>query len=265
LDQEALLGQAYELDTYQTHTQGVTVEAMIYVEVDVKPVYALAEAAWVAQQASAMDPRLQGLIAFAPVEDGELVRVYLDELAKIGPLVKGVRRIVQGEADPAFCAQPDFIRGVQILAEYGLSFELCLRHFQLPAAVELAKHCPQTSFMLDHIGKPAIAERQLEPWRTQIRALAAYPNVTCKVSGLVTEADPHQWTPDNLAPYILHVLEAFGEDRVVFGGDWPVILLASNYKRWVETLDTLTAHLSAGAKRKLWVENARRFYRLPLH
>jgi L-fuconolactonase len=128
--------------------------------------------------------------------------------------------------------------------------------------IELVRRCPDTSFILDHIGKPHIKDRLLDPWREQIAELAALPNVSCKISGLVTEADPERWTTDDLAPYVAHVLEVFGEDRVVFGGDWPVALLASSYRRWVEALDALTTHLAPQAERKLWAENARRFYRL---
>ena len=117
--------------------------------------------------------------------------------------------------------------------------------------------------MLDHIGKPDIRNHLLDPWREQIAALAGFPNVWCKISGLVTEADHRAWTPDDLRPYVEHVLACFGEDRVLFGGDWPVVLRASPYARWVDTLDGLTAHLSPKTRRKLWAENARRFYRLP--
>jgi L-fuconolactonase len=103
----------------------------------------------------------------------------------------------------------------------------------------------------------------LAPWREQIRELASFPNVYCKVSGLVTEAEHHNWTPGDLEPYVSHVLESFGEERVVFGGDWPVLLHASSYRRWVETLDNLTSHPSSEASRKLSSGNARRLYRLP--
>lgn len=202
------------------------------------------------------------MVPWAPLEDGDQARSYLDALVATSPLVKGIRRLLQGEPDPAFCLRPGFVRGVQLLADYDLSFDLCVRHHQLPGVVELVRRCPQVSFVLDHIGKPDIAGRVLDPWREQLAALATHPNVTCKVSGLVTEADPRAWTPDDLAPYVAHVLAAFGEDRVLFGGDWPVALLASSYRRWVEALDALTAHLSPEAKRKLWAENARRFYRL---
>jgi L-fuconolactonase len=102
----------------------------------------------------------------------------------------------------------------------------------------------------------------LDPWREHLAQLAALPNVWCKISGLVTEADHHGWTPEDLAPYLAHALRVFGEDRVVFGGDWPVLLLAASYDRWVETLDGLTQHMSPVARRKLWKDNARQFYRL---
>jgi L-fuconolactonase len=140
--------------------------------------------------------------------------------------------------------QPDFVRGVQLVAEYGFSFDICIRHYQLPMIVELVRQCPDTRFMLDHLGKPAIKDHLLDPWREHLAQLAALPSAWCKVSGLVTEADPRRWTPDDLAPSLAYALEVFGEDRVVFGGDWPVLLLASSYDQWIETLDALTRHLS---------------------
>jgi L-fuconolactonase len=261
LDSIPLLNKPYGLAEYREQTQGIAIEAMVYLEVDVAPPYALLEAQWAADRAQE-DPRLQGIVAHAPLEYGEQVRAYLDALVAISPLIKGVRRLLQDEPDPQFCLRPPFVRGVQLLPEYGLSFDLCIRHYQLPAVIELVRRCPDTSFILDHIGKPHIKDRLLDPWREQIAELAALPNVSCKISGLVTEADPERWTTDDLAPYVAHVLEVFGEDRVVFGGDWPVALLASSYRRWVEALDALTTHLAPQAERKLWAENARRFYRL---
>jgi len=262
LDDLEILNKTYEPPEYRVHTQGVEVEAIVYMEVDLKPVYGLLEARWVAEEARAADPRIQGIVAFAPVEDGVCVRSYLDELVKVGPTLKGVRRLIQNEADPNFSSRPDFIRGAQELADYGLSFDICIYHPQLPSAIKLVSQCPNISFMLDHIGKPNIIGHQLDPWREQINELASYPNVSCKISGMVTEADHEHWTPEDLAPYVQHILTAFGEDRVLFGGDWPVALLATSYPRWVATLDALTSHLSATARHKLWAENARRFYRL---
>ena len=261
LDDNPLLNKPYGLADYHAHTAGIEVAAMVYIQVDVEPPYALLEARWAAERATE-DPRLGGIVPYAPLEFGEQVRAFLEALVMISPLVKGVRRIVQSEPDPDFCLQPSFVRGTQILPEYSLSCDICINYRQLASTIELVRRCPNTSFILDHLGKPNIAGGMTEPWHAQISELASLPNVVCKVSGAVTEADHTHWTNDDLAPYIAHVLEAFGEDRVVFGGDWPVVLNASSYQRWVETLDTLTAHLSPEAKRKLWADNARRFYRI---
>lgn len=260
LDENALLNRPHGLAEYGDATTGVDVEAMVYLQVEVEPPYALLEAQWVADRARE-DPRLKAMVAWAPLEYGEQARAFLSAVTA-DPLVKGIRRIIQFEPNIDFCLQPRFISGVQILPEYGLSFDLCINHLQLPNTIKLVQQCPATDFILDHIGKPDIAARNLDPWREHIRELAALPNVVCKVSGLVTEADHQHWQRDDLAPYVAHVLATFGEDRVVFGGDWPVATQASTYRRWVETLDELTSDLSETARRKLWAENARRFYRL---
>ena len=216
---------------------------------------------WAADQA-VNDPRLQGIVAAAPVEFGERVRAYLAALQATSPLIKGVRRNLQNEPDAAFCLRDDFVQGVRLLPAYSFSFDLCVRHWQLPMVIELVRRCPDTLFILDHLGKPAVKEHLLDPWRELLAQLASLSNVWCKVSGLVTEADPQRCTPEELAPYVAHALEVFGQDRVVFGGDWPVLLLAASHDRWVETLEGLTQHLSPEAQRKLWKENACRFYRL---
>ncbi len=261
LDGNETLGRRLELAAYREQTRGVAIDAFVYVEADLAKEYSFLEARQ-AEVYAGEDPRLRGIVAFAPVEFGERVRPYLESLVAVGPRIKGVRRLLQGEPDPEFCLRPDFVRGVELLPEYGLSFDLCIYHHQLPGVIELVRRLPAVSFILDHIGKPDIRHGVLDPWRAQIGELASMPNVWCKVSGLVTEADPATWTADDLAPYVEHVLAAFGEDRVVFGSDWPVATLASSYMRWVETLDGLTGRLSEGGRRKLWTDNARRFYRL---
>ena len=261
LDGNALLDRPYGLAEYREHTAGVAIDAFVYLQVDVDPAYTLLEADWALARA-AEDPRLRGIVPWAPLEFGEQARAFLTALVARGPLIKGVRRIVQSEPDPDFSRGPRFVAGTRLLAEYGLSCDLCIKHTQLPATIALVAACPEVSFVLDHIAKPAIATGELDPWRAGLAALAALPNVQCKVSGLVTEADRARWTADDLAPYVAHVLAVFGEDRVMFGGDWPVALGASPYPRWVATLDALTAHLTPTARRKLWSENARRFYRL---
>jgi L-fuconolactonase len=196
------------------------------------------------------------------------LRAYLEKL-KQNALVKGVRRLIQDEP-LGFCVQENFIAGVHALAEYDFTFDICIRHWQLPDAIQLVRASPQINFVLDHCGKPDIKNHILEPWRAQIYELAKLPNVWCKLSGLVTEADPAKWMADDpspelgtsLQPYIAHVMDAFGADRVMFGSDAPVAYLASAYERWVETLQNATNDLTQEAQEKLWRANAVAFYRL---
>jgi L-fuconolactonase len=262
LDGNDLLNRPYGLGDYDEHTRGLVIQEIVYLQVEVTPAYGLLEALWAVNRA-AEDERLQAIVAWAPLEDGEPCRTYLTALREISPLIKGVRRVTQGEPDMHFTSRPGFIAAVRMLPEFDLSCDLCIYHPQLESAIALVRACPETDFVLDHIAKPDIAAHLLDPWRAQIEDLASLPNVSCKISGMVTEADHARWTPDDLAPYVSHVLDAFGQDRVMYGGDWPVVLNASPYRRWAETLDALTAHLSYDAKRALWADNARRFYRLP--
>lgn len=261
LDGNEQLNKILELPQYNEHTAGVEIEAFVYAEVDVAPSYRLLEAQWV-NSLAATDPRVQGIIASAPLEDGAAVRSLLAALRAVGPRVKGIRRLLQGENDAGFGVRPGFIDGVKLLPEYGMSFDICITHKQMPMAIELARRCPEVSFILDHIGKPDIRTGAIEPWRAHIGELASMPNVACKVSGMVTESKLHAWTVDELRPYFEAVYEAFGEDRVMYGGDWSVVLLGSSYVGWVQALDQLSAGLSDPAKRKLWNANARRVYRL---
>ncbi len=261
LEGNPTLEQVYELPEYAEHTRDIQIEAMVYAEVGVDAPYMLLEASWIAAVAQA-EPRIQGIIANAPLEDGENARVFLKTLKVLSPKVKGIRRILQGETDAGFCLQPRFLDGVRMLADFDLSFDICITRHQLPDAIALVRACPQVQYILDHIANPDIKGREMVPWREQVADLAALPNVACKVSGIVTNADRDAWTPDDIRPYIEHILESFGEDRVMYGGDWSVVLLASSYKRWVDALDEVTAGLNDGAKRKLWNENAKRVYRL---
>lgn len=262
LDGNDLLNHPFSLADYDEQTAGLPIQEIVYLQVEVTPAYGLLEALWAVNRA-AEDPRVQGIVAWAPLEDGAVCRTYLAALAELSPLIKGVRRVTQGEADNDFTSRPGFIEATRLLPEFGLSCDLCVYHPQLPSAIALVRACPETDFVLDHIAKPDIKGHLLDPWRVQITELASLPNVACKISGMVTEADHARWTPADLAPYVAHVLDAFGEDRVMYGGDWPVLLAAAPYLRWAETLDALTAHLTPDAKRKLWGDNARRFYRLP--
>ena len=258
LDSIDQLRRPFEAGAFTGDATGLGVDGAVYVQVDSTPAYGLLEARW----ACAQTPLVSGVIAWAPIEDGAIVRTYLDELVKISPLIKGVRRLLQSEPDASFLVAPSFLEGLRSLPDYGLSFDICIVHAQLAAAVEMVKACPETQFVLDHLGKPDIRSHVLDPWRGDLAALAALRNAACKISGLVTEADHAHWTPQDLQPYVAHAFEVFGEDRVLFGGDWPVVTLASTYRRWVDSLSALTSDLAQDAKSKLWAKNARRIYRL---
>lgn len=157
-----------------------------------------------------------------------------EELARLralpgGSFLKGIRHQVQGEADPRWLLRPDVLRGLAAVAEAGLVYDLVVLPPQLPACVEAAESLPHLTLVLDHLGKPPIASGALEPWASDLRALAAHPNTVCKLSGMVTEADPAHWTVDDLRPYADTVLDAFGPDRVMYGSDWPVCTAAATY------------------------------------
>ncbi len=245
---------------YREATGGLAVEAMVFMQCEADPAQAMEEAEWASGLARG-EPWLKGIIPWAPLEEGEGARPFLERLARL-PGVKGVRRIIQYEPDPEFCLRPDFVRGVSLLAEYGWSFDLCISHVHLKNTIELVRRCPRITFVLDHIGKPNIKERVWQPWAGELAELARLPNVACKVSGMVTEDDHGSWKRENLKPYIDHVLACFGFDRVVYGGDWPVVTLAAAYSQWVEALDWALEGRTAGERSRLYRHNAVRIYRL---
>jgi len=260
LDQSELLNRPHLPADYNRACGPVRVEKMVFVQAECEFAQYQAEADWVAELA-AEDPRIEGIVSWAPLERGRAARPELERLASNG-LVRGIRRIIQFEPDPEFCLRTDFVEGVRMLAEFGMSFDICITHHHLPNTVELVRRCPNVRFILDHIGKPDIKHHVLDPWRGHVRKLASMGNVWCKMSGLVTEADHRQWTPDDLRPYIDHVLDAFGWHRVMFGGDWPVVCQAAEYVRWVEVLLEAVAGSTAEELRRLFRENAIAFYRL---
>lgn len=249
------------IDDYFAATGDLNVEGFVYLQVEVAPPYALIEAQTIASLAE-VDPRVLAIVPWAPLEEGEKVRIFLEQMVGISPKIKSIRRIVQGEVDPKFCLQPGFIRGNQILAEYGLTSEICCYYTQLEHNVELVRQCPGTEFILNHIAKPNIRAGEYEPWATQMTELANLGNVVCKISGATTEADLEHWTVEDVRPYVEHALSAFGEDKVLFGSDWPVVTQAAPYTRWVETVEEITKNFSDEQKAKLWKGNAVRFYRL---
>lgn len=174
----------------------------------------------------------------------------------------GFRHIVQAERDDYFLLHHEFMRGLRQLQSYGFTYDLLVYPRQLPAAVELARRLPQQAFVLDHIGKPEIRSGRRGAWRQQIRELAAQPNVYCKLSGIATEADWMNWTPEQCKPYLDTVFETFGPGRLMFGSDWPVCLLAASYSQAVSLIRDYVAQCSPADQDAIMGLNARRFYRI---
>jgi L-fuconolactonase len=177
-------------------------------------------------------------------------------------LLAGIRHQVENEPDPDWLLRPDVLRGLRAVAAADLSYDLLVSPAQYASAAEVADRLPDARLVLDHAGKPPIATGALIAWATAIGAIARRPNVFCKLSGLVTEADWTSWQVGDLAPYAEHVLEVFGPDRVLFGSDWPVCELAATYAQVTETARALTEALSGAERREVFEGTARRAYRL---
>lgn len=244
---------------FRAASDGVDIDALVFLECAAAPEQTFAEADAVLGWAEE-EPRIAAMVCNAALERGDAVRGDLERLAAT-PKVRGIRRIYQDEPDPAFCLRPDFVTGVRALADYGLSFDLCLKHPQLPSTIGLVDACPNVPMVVDHIAKPGIAAGLMQPWADQLRELARREHLVCKLSGVATEAAA-DWTPETLRPYMEVALEAFGPSRIMFGGDWPVATLAIGYRDWVALVDEVTADLSETERRQIFRDTARAFYRL---
>jgi len=220
------INRSHLIDEYRSACGPVAVAKMVFLQCECDPVQFQEEADWVTEVARA-DPRIRGVVPWAPLEKGDGAEAELARLAS-NPLVKGIR----------------------------------INHLQLANTLKLVRQCPNVSFILDHIGKPDIKGRVLDPWRAELRELASHPNVSCKLSGLANEADMEKWAPADLRPYIDQVIDCFGFDRTIFGGDWPVATLATDYPRWIRTVDDALAGCSADEMHRLYVRNAEAFYRV---
>ena len=187
-----------------------------------------------------------------------------DQLAEFAehPKFVGVRHVVQDEPDENFMLLPEFIRGISKLKSYDLSYDILVFPKQLPAAIELVKQFPDQSFVLDHIAKPLIKDKEISTWDEHIRELAQFSNLTCKVSGMITEANWTAWKTSDFTPYLDVVFEAFGEDRLMYGSDWPVCKLAGSYRQVYDLTDNYLSQFSPLAKEKFFGGVASEFYGL---
>ena len=177
-------------------------------------------------------------------------------------IVKGFRHVVQGEADHNFLLRPNFSRGISLLEKHNFTYDILVFPHQLGSVLEFVKKFPHQKFVIDHIAKPYIKDGYFEGWATMMTAIGKHENVSCKMSGMVTEADFNIWTPEQIHPYMDTVLEAFGSKRILFGSDWPVCLVAGNYSKIKKLTTDFISQLSKIEQNSIMGNNAIEFYNL---
>jgi L-fuconolactonase len=204
------------------------------------------------------NPRIAGVVGWVDLRAAN-VEKRLEHFSHFKKL-RGVRHIAQAEADDRFLARPEFVRGAGHLKSFGLTYDILIFPRQLPAAIELVQKLPEQKFVVDHIAKPEIAAKKIEPWAKLMREIAEHPNVYCKLSGMVTEADWKNWKTADFEPYLDVVFGAFGPERLMFGSDWPVCLVAATYAQVKNIVESYVDRHAAAAKSAIFGENVKRFY-----
>ena len=265
-----LFGHPYHVEDYQRDCGALQIEAMVFLECyadfwDGGGQY-IEEIEFVEREAL-RDPRIKGIVPMAPLEWGAKVEPLLRQMQANHPTVKGIRRIVEFDADPRGLTLSDsFIEGVNLLAKFGWHFEINVHHHQMDIVREFVMRVPEVPLILDHCGKPGIKEGAIDQFRDDVAYLAKRKNVWIKLSDLVVEADLQNWTDADLRPYIAATLQAFGADRTIFAGDYPILLQATTMTGWVDALDRSFADLGLSDHecRAIYRNNANAFYRLGL-
>jgi L-fuconolactonase len=219
----------------------------------------LQETQWLLELA-AQSPFILGVVGWVELRSPQ-AGAHLKQLTQ-NPKLVGIRHIVQSEPDDRFLLQPDFLRGISLLAEFDLAYDILIYPKHLNAAAELVRRFPEQRFVLDHLAKPEIKSGTINAWKKGIAELAAYPNVYCKLSGLVTEADWNRWKPDDMRPYLDVAFERFGANRLLIGSDWPVCTLAGSYARVMGLVKDYVSEHSEQEREAILGGNAKRFWRL---
>lgn len=250
----------YRAATAEVRAPAKVVKA-VYMEVDVAPEQQRAEADYLIELCKQGNtPTVAAVISGRPASPdfAAYIKPFRDS-----PYIKGVRQVLHVEETPAgYCLDRKFIQGVRLLGEHGLSFDLCMRAADLGDAAKLIDACPDTRFILDHCGNASVTVKERSQWQKDMAAIGKKKNVVGKVSGFIASAKKGEWTVDDLAPIVNHTLEVFGPDRVMFGGDWPVCTLAASYAEWVAALRAIVKERKTEEQRKLFHDNAAKFYRL---
>lgn len=219
----------------------------------------LEETDWLLQMASE-NAFMKGIVGWVPLADPAIDGIL--EKYAANPWLKAVRHVVQGEPDPEFILRKDFNHGILKLKKHGLVYDILITENQLPNTIRFVEKHPDQQFVLDHIAKPKIRSNELEDWRSNLMKLAQHENVACKISGMVTEANYKTWTEAQLQPYFDVVLEAFGPERLLFGTDWPVCLVATTYQDWLSLVKKVISRYSVAEQEQILYKNAKTIYQL---
>jgi len=263
LAEEPALARSFRPADYAPLAGG-EVDAVVFVEANPAREQAADEVAWVERLAES-EPRIAGIVAFVDLLDEERRDAALETLARAARVV-GVRHNIQHQP-PGFALQPAFVRGVQGVGASGMPFDLCITADQFAETIALVERCPDVRFVLDHCGKPAVRDDDFVRWARDLERLAVHDRVSCKISGLLTEAREEQRTAEALEPWIEHARECFRSSRLLYGSDWPVSTLGGGAPRWRGIVDAVTATWPEGERRAFFADNAIRVYGLsvPVH
>ncbi len=261
IEKGSVFDRAYLLADYKQATADAPIEKLVFVECDGGPANGHKEVEWV-EGLSQQDQRIQAIVGHIQFTANKSFDRDLDQMAA-RPLVRGIRDNIQGH-EPGFALQTDYINAVRKIAARDLHIELCITHDQLAETISLVQQCPDARFILNHCGKPAIKDGLKAPWQAEMHELANLPNVVCKISGLLTEADWQNWQQSEVRWYAEATVEAFGISRVLFGSDWPINEAAGTggFEKWYELVQTLTANWSASDRERFYYLNAKSFYRI---
>lgn len=219
----------------------------------------LAETYWLLSLAERR-PFIAGVVGWVDLKDPEVEPEL--EVLTVNPKFKGVRHLVESERSDDWLVEPSVLKGLRVLEKHRVPYDLLVHTRHLKHVKAVAEACPNLRLVIDHMAKPPIASREVADWARALKEVSAYPNISCKLSGLVTEANQTAWTAEDLRPYIERALELFGPKRMMFGSDWPVCLLASSYLRVLESFQSLLADLVEEDRNCIFGDNVREFYRL---
>jgi predicted TIM-barrel fold metal-dependent hydrolase len=257
-DLPALAGKPFRLEEYRESSRGTGISQTLFMDAGVDDPHIKEETDFFLQLATRPETGIVGVLATCRPEHKD----FPSQLESIlHPKLKGLRRILHVMPDE-LSQTPLFVKNVGLLAKHKLTFDLCLLARQLPVGAKLIRQLPEQQFILDHCGVPNIKDNELDPWRQHIRDLSKFPNLACKISGVVAYCDPQRVRTEAIRPFVEHCIECFGWERVIFGGDWPLCDITSSLGQWVEIIKEIVGKELITNQEKLFSKNAERIYRL---